>query len=174
LGIDRTHPPSWLAFAPPALPGFFATMQPLTSVSQLPDPLTNLLASRHLNFPPFRLQPPQGASRCLDHVTQQALCFLQAESSSSSYRLVVLLLLLPTPPHDDAVAVGYGPENVCPVGTFTLQFKCAHERTRRRLKAPNPECRSLSGRYNFAENPKFRTGLFSTRSIGDAFLHTEH
>ena len=34
LGIDRTHPPSWLAFAPPALPGFFATMQPLTSVSR--------------------------------------------------------------------------------------------------------------------------------------------
>ena len=33
FSIDRTHPPSWLAFAPPALPGFFATMQPLTSVS---------------------------------------------------------------------------------------------------------------------------------------------
>ncbi len=73
FAIDRTHPPSWLAFAPPALPGFFATMQPLTSVSQLPDLLTDLLASRHLNFPPFRLQPPQGASRCLYHVTHQAL-----------------------------------------------------------------------------------------------------
>ena len=46
-----------------------------------------------------------------------------------SYRLVVLLRLLPTPPHDDAVAVEYGPENVCPVGTFTLLFKCAYERT---------------------------------------------
>ena len=34
FAIDRTHPPSWLAFAPPALPGFFATMQPLTSVSR--------------------------------------------------------------------------------------------------------------------------------------------
>ena len=52
-----------------------------------------------------------------------------------SYRLVVLLRLLPTPPHDDAVAVEYGPENVCPVGTFTLLFRCAYERTRRRLGA---------------------------------------
>ena len=54
-----------------------------------------------------------------------------------SYRLVVLLRLLPTPPHDDAVAVEYGPENVCPVGTFTLLFKCAYERTRRRPLAAN-------------------------------------
>ncbi len=52
-----------------------------------------------------------------------------------SYRLVVLLRLLPTPPHDDAVAVEYGPENVCPVGTFTLLFKCAYERTRSRFHA---------------------------------------
>ena len=52
-----------------------------------------------------------------------------------SYRLVVLLRLLPTPLtflllRHDAVAVEYGPENVCPVGTFTLLFKCAYERTR--------------------------------------------
>ena len=54
-----------------------------------------------------------------------------------SYRLVVLLRLLPTPPHDDAVAVEYGPENVCPVGTFTLLFKCAYERTERRGQRPD-------------------------------------
>ena len=54
-----------------------------------------------------------------------------------SYRLVVLLRLLPTPPHDDAVAVEYGPENVCPVGTFTLLFKCAYERTGSRFHAAN-------------------------------------
>ena len=42
-----------------------------------------------------------------------------AESSSSSYGLVVRLLLLPTPSHDDAVTGGYGPESVCPKGTFT-------------------------------------------------------
>ena len=54
-----------------------------------------------------------------------------------SYRLVILLRLLPTPPHDGAVAVEYGPENVCPIGTFTLLFKCAYERTRSRFHAAN-------------------------------------
>ena len=43
----------------------------------------------------------------------------QTESSSCSYGLVVRLLLLPTPPRGDAVAIGYGPESVCPEGTFT-------------------------------------------------------
>jgi hypothetical protein len=43
----------------------------------------------------------------------------QTESSSCSYGLVVRLLLLPTPPRGDAVALGYGPESVCPEGTFT-------------------------------------------------------
>jgi hypothetical protein len=43
----------------------------------------------------------------------------QTESSSCSYGLVVRLLLLPTPPCGDAVALGYGPESVCPEGTFT-------------------------------------------------------
>ena len=251
--IDSTHPPSWRAFAPPALPGFFTTTPPLTSAGLLPDrPFADLLALRHLNFPPFHLQPPQGLTRCLFHVTHQALvhfCLLSllfvvsmvphfqlhfflrsllfrvplassllrstgitrllhyyaasdfcgsltrptfrrpprftslelptipspttprvnkmpfsrpcqvslpfelrhfpAGSLSPlsriefvSYRLVVLLRLLPTPPHDDAVAVEYGPENVCPVGTFTLLFKCAYERTGCGLRAAN-----LFGRF---------------------------
>ena len=72
--IDSTHPPSWRAFAPPALPGFFTTTPPLTSAGLLPDrPFADLLALRHLNFPPFHLQPPQGLTRCLFHVTHQAL-----------------------------------------------------------------------------------------------------
>ena len=64
-----------------------------------------------------------------------------------SYRLVVLLRLLPTPPHDDAVAVEYGPENVCPVGTFTLLFKCAYERTEFAgfLEEPPPRGECLIG-----------------------------
>ena len=66
-----------------------------------------------------------------------------------SYRLVVLLRLLPTPPHDDAVAVEYGPENVCPVGTFTLLFKCAYERTRRTpggpIRSPHGSHSALAG-----------------------------
>ena len=60
-----------------------------------------------------------------------------------SYRLVVLLRLLPTPPHDDAVAVEYGPENVCPVGTFTLLFRCAYERTGSGFHPAN--CSDLGG-----------------------------
>ena len=49
----------------------------------------------------------------------QARHLRQTESSSSSYGLVVRLLLLPTPPRGDAVALGFGPESVCPEGTFT-------------------------------------------------------
>ena len=41
-------------------PGFFTTTPPLTSAGLLPDrPFADLLALRHLNFPPFHLQPPQ-------------------------------------------------------------------------------------------------------------------
>ena len=36
-----------------------------------------------------------------------------------SYGLVSHLLLLPTPPHSDAVTVGYRPESVCLKRTFT-------------------------------------------------------
>src|SRR5262249_51557775 len=36
-----------------------------------------------------------------------------------SYGLDVRLQLLPTPPHGDAVALGFGPESVCPERTFT-------------------------------------------------------
>ena len=43
----------------------------------------------------------------------------QAESSSSSYGLVVHLLLLSTPPHGDAVAVGYRQEAFRLKRTFT-------------------------------------------------------
>ena len=148
--IDSTHPPSWRAFAPPALPGFFTTTPPLTSAGLLPDrPFADLLALR--NFPPFHLQPPQGLpfsrypSGCpcqvslpfeLRHFPAGSLSPL-SRIEFVSYRLVVLLRLLPTPPHDDAVAVEYGPENVCPVGTFTLLFKCAYERTGRTLRGPN-------------------------------------
>jgi hypothetical protein len=46
----------------------------------------------------------------------------QAESSSLSYGWTVRLLLLPTPPRDDAVAVGYRPENVYLKGTSTPLF----------------------------------------------------
>ena len=52
-----------------------------------------------------------------------------AESSSSSYGRVVHLPLLPTPPHGDAVRVGYRPESVCLKGTYTPQTTRALRRT---------------------------------------------
>ncbi|MBP1599243.1 MAG: hypothetical protein H6Q05_4620, partial [Acidobacteria bacterium] len=39
-----------------------------------------------------------------------------------SYGWIVRLLLLSTPPLDDAVAVGYRPENVCLERTYTPLF----------------------------------------------------
>ena len=40
-------------------------------------------------------------------IRSQARRVLLAETGSSSYRLVLRLLLLPTPPHDDAVTIGF-------------------------------------------------------------------
>ena len=93
----------------------------------------------HLNFRSLCLQPPSSLSTSLLHVTpqlvgfpnssglgftftQQARQLCQAESSSLTYGWIVRLLLLPTPPHDDAVAVGYRPENVYLEGTYTPLF----------------------------------------------------
>jgi len=64
----------------------------------------------------------------------QARHLRQTESSSSSYGLVVRLLLLSTSPRGDAVAIGYGPESVCPKGTFTpltiaLFGRTSHQRS---------------------------------------------
>ena len=59
----------------------------------------------------------------------------QTESSSCSYGLVVRLLLLPTPPRGDAVALGYGPESVCPEGTFTPLTIAPFGRTYHRASA---------------------------------------
>jgi hypothetical protein len=99
----------------------------------------------HLNFRSLCLQPPPSLPTPLLHVTpqlvefpdasglgfavtQQARQIWQAESSSSTYGWIVRLLLLPTPPRDDAVAVGYRPENVCLEGTFTPLFSTTQQR----------------------------------------------
>jgi len=59
-----------------------------------------------------------------------------AESSSPGqvihcprYGLVFHLLLLSTSPRGDAVTLGYGPENACPAGTFTLLIRYTLRRT---------------------------------------------
>ena len=93
----------------------------------------------HLNFLSLRLQTPASLSyrfRTLPlssssiprigsrlHHWLAGSPALQAESSSLSYGWTVRLLLLPTPPRDDAVAVGYRPENVYLEGTFTPLFR---------------------------------------------------
>ena len=46
-----------------------------------------------------------------------------------SYGLVLRLLLLPTPPLGDAVALGFGPESVCPERTFTSLTNAPFGRT---------------------------------------------
>ena len=53
----------------------------------------------------------------------------QAETSSSSYGLVTHQRLLSTPPHGDAVTVGYRQENVCLDRSRTCQTVCARTRT---------------------------------------------
>ncbi len=65
------------------------------------------------------------------------LASFQAESSSLSYGLIVHLLLLPTPPHGDAVAVGYRPERAYLKRTSTSLTKRAFRRTEGR-GAPRP------------------------------------
>ena len=60
---------------------------------------------------------------------QQARRRRPAESSSLSYGWIVHLLLLPTPPHGDAVAVGYRPESVYLKRTSTSPIKHAFRRT---------------------------------------------
>ena len=61
----------------------------------------------------------------------------QAETSSSSYGLVTRQRLLSTPPHGDAVTVGYRPENVCLDRSRTCQTVCA--RTRTRMASPDAD-----------------------------------
>jgi len=92
----------------------------------------------HLNFRSLRLQPPPVPRRRFCTlplssssipfaglgftISQQARQHWSAESSSLTYGWTVRLLLLSTPPHGDAVAVGYRPENVFLEGTYTPLF----------------------------------------------------
>src|SRR5687768_891568 len=59
----------------------------------------------------------------------------EAESSSSACGPVSHLRLLPTPPHGDAVTLGFRPESVCLKRTCTSLNECAHGRTERRHPA---------------------------------------
>jgi hypothetical protein len=136
-------------FAPPALPGFNATMRALTPARgcgfRFMRPSTHTpcyrprgsLPFKYRTFRALRLQSPHRSTRSLWHLSCQrrglpALCGSRlhhsiggspdgtAETSSSSYGLLVRLALLPTPPHGDAVTVGYRTETGIPEGDFHL------------------------------------------------------
>jgi hypothetical protein len=135
-------------FAPPALPGFSATMGALTPARGRACGLFNLAPSpcnqprrslhfTHITFRALRLQPPRRSTRSLWHLSCQRqglpACHGsglrhftggspvgKAESSSSSYGLPVRRALLSTPPRGDAVTLGYRGETGIPGGDFHL------------------------------------------------------
>ena len=135
-------------FAPPALPGFDATMGALTPARGCACGLLNLahipcsLPRRSLHFTgitfrALRLQTPHRLLRSLCHLSCQRRRLPAhrgsglrlsigsspvgtAESSSCHYGLPVRLALLPTPPRDDAVTVGYRTETGIPEGDLHL------------------------------------------------------
>ena len=160
------HIPSWRAFAPPALPGFFTTTPPLTSAGLLPDrPFADLLALRHLNFPPFHLQPPQGLTRCLFHVTHQALVRVRFPFHSSF--AISQQAPVPSEPRVRLLQTGGSPSarsqqfragERLPAGTFR-----AYERSRRTLRGP---IRSPygSGSYLWRVSAATRSTSLQTRS----------
>jgi hypothetical protein len=91
----------------------------------------------HLTFRALRLQSPRRSARSLCHLSCQRRGLPvhhgsglrhstgsspdgTAETSLSSYGLPVRLALLPTPPHGDAVTVGYRTETGIPEGDFHL------------------------------------------------------
>jgi hypothetical protein len=133
------------SFAPPALPGLFATMNPLT-------PARLRLSARQvsllhvLGLP--AIPPPTTwlLRRSLSHVTLQRrrlpdrsdLGFAirrQARQTTRPNRvhlrcgLAIRLPMLSTPPRGDAVSVGYKPENVYLERTCTPLSKHTHRRT---------------------------------------------
>src|SRR5208337_104413 len=140
---SRHHVSTFLhPFAPPALPGFIATMSALTPARGCACGLLNLAHTpcdrprRSLRFTcrtfrALRLQSPRRSHRSLCHLSCQRRRLPAhrgsglrlstggspagtAESSSSSYGLPVRLALLPTPPRGDAVTVGYRTETGTP------------------------------------------------------------
>ena len=147
VGPSVTHPPSCAPFAPRPLQALHRYYGRSDSHAVSRSSRVGLPASHTSPSRPFRLQPPSARPRRrfrtlpisatdspLPHGSRlrhfhAGSPTAQAESSSSSYGLVVHLLLLPTPPRDDAVAVGYRPESADLKRTSTSLLMCAHRRT---------------------------------------------
>ena len=120
-------------FAPPALPGFLATMGALTpvtpglelarhsrQVSLLHVSGLRPSVSNHLTASPGRFRTLPLSARGFPALRRSGLRLSlagspigPAESSSLSYGRLLHLPLLPTPPRGDAVTVGYRPESAC-------------------------------------------------------------
>ena len=138
------HPPSCAPFAPSPLRDFLATPGALTPAGH--SPTLGQVSLIHASGRLIILSPtPLGLPPSLSHPTPQRVGLLtrvspgftfspQARQLSGriafvSYGLIVHLLLLPTPPHGDAVAVGYRPERACLKRTSTSLTKGAFRRT---------------------------------------------
>lgn len=132
-------PPIFLEpFAPPELPGFLATMVPLTPVSLLSGrKQVSLLHESELpSIPsPNTPSPPRiaftrypSASQGIPSsglgfaITPQARQSIRPNRVHFCYGLDFRCLVFPTPPHDDAVPVRYRPENVYLKRTYTFLF----------------------------------------------------
>ena len=132
-------------FAPPELPGFNATMSPLTPAESLSD--TRQVSLLHEQGLPT-IPPPTTwlLRRSLYHVTLQRrrpsnlfdLGFAirrQARQTTRPNRvhfrcgLAVRFPMLSTPPHGDAVSVSYRPENVYLKRTSTSPSMFTRKRT---------------------------------------------
>ena len=132
-------------FAPPELPGFNATMSPLTPAESLSD--TRQVSLLHEQGLPT-IPPPTTwlLRRSLYHVTLQRrrpsnlfdLGFAirrQARQTTRPNRvhfrcgLAVRFPMLSTPPHGDAVSVSYRPENVYLKRTSTSPSMVTRKRT---------------------------------------------
>ena len=145
---SRHHVSTFLhPFAPPALPGFSATMRALTPARGCACGLLNLAhsparcraglstsraapsglsVSNHPTAPPIALSPVLSASgasrssRVWASPFHRRLASRHGRIEFVSYGLPVRLALLPTPPRDDAVTVGYRTETGIPEGDLHL------------------------------------------------------
>jgi hypothetical protein len=135
-------------FAPPALPGFSATMSALTPVPGLELAGAAQVSLLHVSdlqsLPSPTTSPPPLVAFAPNPSAPGAFSLfaspgfaLQSQARQSarpnrvrfSYGRLLHLTLLPTPPRGDAVTFSYRPEWACLKGTSTLPAKHACSRT---------------------------------------------
>ena len=143
FGTSLTSSTFLRPFAPRALPRFITTMDALTPDRLSADGQVSLIHARILPIVPPPTTPCRPRLALTRYPSADGLPVSgsglrhfpagsprhKAESRSSSCGPIIHLLLLPTPPRDDAVAVGYRPESACLEGTSTLLYARAFRRT---------------------------------------------